>query len=125
MEQNPRYDKVTVDVAEGYHQVLDINEQKVAFTHGHMTGGGGDPGSKILSWWKGQMFGWLPPGDATILITAHYHHFRAIQQGDRTWLQCPAIDKSSDFSATTGLWAHPGVLTLTVSKDGWDNLSIL
>jgi len=125
MAQNPRYKKVKVDVATDFHQVLDIYGQKVAFTHGHMTGGGGDPTTKILNWWKGQMFGFLPPGESNILISAHYHHFRSLQQGDRTWFQCPAIDKSLDFTARTGLWAHPGVLTLTISKDGWDNLSIL
>ena len=125
MEQNPRYDKVTVDVSDDFHQVIEIYGIKVAFIHGHMTAGSGDPTNKILNWWKGQMFGWLPPGQAEILISAHYHHFRSMQQGDRTWFQCPAIDKSIDFKARTGLWAHPGVLTLTVGKDGWDNLSIL
>ena len=125
MEQNPRYDKVKVNVADDFHQVIEIYGIKVAFIHGHMTTGSGDPTNKILNWWKGQMFGWLPPGEAEILISAHYHHFRSMQQGDRTWFQCPAIDKSIDFKARTGLWSHPGVLTLTVGKDGWDNLSIL
>jgi hypothetical protein len=125
MAKNPRYKKVKVDVATGFHQVLDIYGKKVAFTHGHMTGGGGDPTTKILNWWKGQMFGWLPSGQAEILISAHYHHFRSLQQGDRAWFQCPSIDKSLDFTQRTGMWNHPGVLTLTVNKDGWDNLSIL
>ena len=125
MEQNPRYDNVKVNVADDFHQVIEIYGIKVAFIHGHMTTGSGDPTTKILNWWKGQMFGWLPPGEAEILISAHYHHFRSMQQGDRTWFQCPAIDKSIDFKARTGLWSHPGVLTLTIGKDGWDNLSIL
>ena len=66
MEKNPRYKKVKVDVATGFHQVLDIYGKKVAFTHGHMSGGGGDPTNKILNWWKGQMFGWLPSGHSVL-----------------------------------------------------------
>ena len=126
MEGNPRYKKVEVDVATDFHQVLEINGKKVAFSHVHMKGTqGGDISGKVVNWWKGQMFGLLEPGDANMLITAHYHHFRSLQQGDRVWFQCPSIDKSIDFTARTGYWDHPGVLTLTISKDGWDNLSIL
>ena len=55
-------------------------------------------------------------------ITGHYHHFRAKQQGDRTWFQSPSLDKSIDFTARSGMWSHPGVLTFTVNKKGWDNL---
>ncbi len=71
------------------------------------------------------MYGFLPAGDSKILVTAHYHHFRAKQQGDRTWFQSPSLDKSLDFTARSGMWSHPGVLTFTVNKKGWDNLKIL
>jgi hypothetical protein len=86
-----------------------------------MTGGGGNAEAKIEKWWKGQMYGFLPPGDSEILVTAHYHHLRMKQQGDRTWFQAPSIDKSIDFTERTGLWSHPGVLTFTISDKGWDN----
>ena len=90
----------------------------MAFTHGHMSTGSGNAEAKIESWWKGQMYGFLPPGNANILITAHYHHFRAKTQGDRHWFQCPSLDKSIDFTERTGLWSHPGVLTLLVNDRG-------
>jgi hypothetical protein len=90
-----------------------------------MSGGGGNAEAKIENWWKGQMYGFLPAKDAQILITAHYHHFRAKQQGDRTWFQAPSLDKSLDFTARSGLWSHPGVLTFTINKKGWDNLKIV
>ena len=123
MNANPkRYGKVEVNIPEGFHQTLIIKGKKVSFTHGHMTGGsGGNPENKIENWWKGQMYGFLPPGDAEILVTAHYHHLRMKQQGDRTWFQAPSIDKSIDFTERTGLWSHPGVLTFTISDKGWDN----
>ena len=119
MKANPeRYSKVEVNVPTGFHQTLVIKGKTVAFTHGHMTGGGGNPEAKIEKWWKGQMYGWLPVGQASILVTAHYHHFRAKTLGDRHWFQCPSLDKSIDFTQRTGLWSHPGVLTLLVNDRG-------
>tara|TARA_R110002020_G_scaffold4071_4_gene17939 strand:- start:954 stop:2132 length:1179 start_codon:yes stop_codon:yes gene_type:complete len=126
MKANPeRYKKVRVEVPTGFHQVLDVKGIKTGMTHGHMSGGGGNAEAKIESWWKGQMFGFLPAGECQILITGHYHHFRAKQQGDRTWFQSPSLDKSIDFTARSGMWSHPGVLTFTINKKGWDNLRIL
>jgi len=48
-----------------------------------------------------------------------------MQQGNRTWFQCPSIDASLDFTARTGMCSKPGVLTFTVDKDGWDNYKIV
>ena len=65
MSANPdRYAKVEVNIPEGFHQTLIIKGKKVSFTHGHITGGSGNPENKIENWWKGQMYGWLPPGYA-------------------------------------------------------------
>ena len=125
MEQNPRYKKVEVSIPKGFHHTLDIKGKTVAFTHGHMTAGGSGPEGKIMKWWQGQMFGELPSGDAEILVTGHYHHPRMLQQGARTWFQCPSIDASIDFTARTGMWSKPGVLTFTIDKDGWDNYKIV
>ena len=120
-----RYKSVRVEVPDGFHQVLDIKGKTCGWTHGHMTGGSGNPENKIENWWKGQMYGHLPAGNCEILITGHYHHFRSKQQGNRTWFQSPSLDKSIDFTERSGLWSHPGVLTFTVNKKGWDNLKIL
>ena len=126
MAANPdRYKKVEVIIPKGFHQVMTIKNIPCAWTHGHMSGGGSNAEVKIENWWKGQMYGFLPAKDAQILITAHYHHFRAKQQGDRTWFQAPSLDKSLDFTARSGLWSHPGVLTFTINKKGWDNLKIV
>ena len=120
-----RYKSVRVEIPDGFHQVLDIKGKTCGWTHGHMTGGSGNPENKIENWWKGQMYGHLPAGNCEILITGHYHHFRSKQQGNRTWFQSPSLDKSIDFTERSGLWSHPGVLTFTVNKKGWDNLKIL
>jgi hypothetical protein len=58
--------------------LLEIKGKAVAITHGHMTGGGAGPEGKIMKWWQGQMFGWLPSGAAEILVTGHYHHPRVL-----------------------------------------------
>ena len=126
MSANPeRYGHVEVNIPDGFHQNITVKGKTVAMSHGHMSSGSGNAEAKIENWWKGQMYGFLPPGDAEILVTAHYHHFRSKQQGDRTWFQCPSLDKSIDFTARTGMWSHPGVLTFTISNKGWDNLKIL
>ena len=121
-----RYKKVRVEVPDNFHQVLEIKGKKVAWTHGHMTGNSGtNPEIKIENWWKGQMYGFLPSGEAEILITGHYHHFRAKYQGDRAWFQSPSLDRSIDFTQRTGLWSHPAVLTFTINEKGWANVQLL
>ena len=125
MAQNPRYKKVNVILPTDYHHLLEIKGKAVAITHGHMTTGGAGPEGKIMKWWQGQMFGWLPSGAAEILITGHYHHPRMLKQGKRTWFQCPSIDSSKDFTARTGMWNDPGVLTFTIDKNGWSNYKIV
>tara|TARA_R110000787_G_scaffold46144_1_gene112147 strand:- start:2481 stop:3662 length:1182 start_codon:yes stop_codon:yes gene_type:complete len=120
-----RYKSVTVEIPDGFHQTMTIKNIPCAWTHGHMSGGGGNAEAKIENWWKGQMYGFLPAKDAQILITGHYHHFRSKMQGDRTWFQSPSLDKSIEFTARTGNWSHPGVLSFTVNNKGWDNLKIL
>ena len=120
-----RYNHVKVVVPDDYHLVLEIKGQNVAFTHGHFTMGGGDAWKKIENWWKGQMYGWLPSGSAEILVTGHYHHFRAVEQRGRTWFQVPALDDSLDFQARSGYATQRGVLTFTIDKNGWSNLQIL
>jgi len=121
-----RYKKVKVEIPEGFHVTTTVKGITCSYTHGHMAGGsGGNPETKIENWWKGQMYGFLPAMHSKILVTAHYHHFRAKQQGDRTWFQCGSLDKSIDFTERTGLWSHPAVLSFTVNAKGWDNLKIL
>jgi len=121
-----RYKKVIVEVPDNFHQVLKVKGKTCAWTHGHMTGNSGsNPEVKIENWWKGQMYGFLPSGQAEILVTGHYHHFRAKYQGDRAWFQAPSLDKSIDFTERTGLWSHPAVLTFTINEKGWANLELL
>jgi len=66
-----------------------------------------------------------PVGVARMVVHGHYHHFTAVQQGGRTIMGVPAMSPSDDFQTRTGYSTSMGVVTMTVTKDGWDNLKIL
>ena len=120
-----RYKHVQVVVPDDYHLVLEVKGIHIGFTHGHMTSGGGDAWIKMEKFWKGQMYGWLPIGGASVLVSGHYHHLRVVEQKGRTWIQAPSLDQSNEFTARTGYATTQGVLTFTVDENGWDNLRIL
>ena len=124
------YKNIKVVVPDSPHLLLDVKGYAMGFTHGHLTAGGGTPAKKIENWWKGQMFGLNEAGDnpvgvARMVVHGHYHHFTAVQQGGRTIMGVPAMSPSDDFQTRTGYSTSMGVVTMTVTKDGWDNLKIL
>lgn len=99
----------------------------VGLAHGHQAGfGSGEPMAKIHRWWRGQMDGRQPIGDADILVTGHYHHAFVAQRGARTHMGCPALDGGSDwFKHSSGLESPPGTLSFVVDGGGWHSLEIL
>lgn len=103
---------------------LDVCGTIVAFAHGHQF-----PKKKnefAWEWWDGQARGMKPAGDASVLVSAHRHHFVAQQRGVRTWLQSPTLDSGSTwFENTTGEASKPGVLTFTAGDGEWDHLKLL
>lgn len=103
---------------------LDVCGTVVAFAHGHQF-----PKKRnefAWEWWDGQARGMKPPGDATLLLSAHRHHLVMEQRGIRTWIQAPTNDSGSDwFEIRTGETTIPGTLTLVVGSDGWRDLQIL
>jgi hypothetical protein len=124
------YKNIKVVVPDSPHLLLDVKGYAMGFTHGHLTAGSGTPTKKIENWWKGQMFGLNEAGDnpvgvARMIVHGHYHHFTAVQQGGRTIMGVPAMSPSDDFQTRTGYSTSMGVVTMTVTKDGWDNLKIL
>lgn len=105
---------------------LDVKGRIVGLAHGHQAGGSGDPQKKVKEWWKNQMFGMRPVGDADIIVTGHFHHFSIIQNGPRTHFQCPTMDSGSQwFEEVAGVPTIAGTLTFLVGKDGWSDLEIL
>ena len=108
----PKYDTLTV--------TLDVAGTVVGFAHGHQMRG------KAVEWWKNMAHGQQDIGEATLLLTGHYHHLRVEQSGSKTWMQAPALDGGSTwFENSSGQAAPSGMLTLTVGNGGWDDLRIL
>lgn len=126
--ENPdRYGHVSYILPDGEDCTITLNMggQTVALTHGHVGATSGDPQNKLEKWWNGQMMGQQPAGDADVLVTAHYHHFRVIRKGSRTHLMLPSLDGGSPwFENQSGLESPPGMVTVVFSENGWDDLKI-
>jgi len=100
---------------------VDVAGTRLGFVHGHQfTNRDG-----AEKWLSGQAMGRNPIGDADLLISAHWHHFRALEFGaGRTWFQVPALDGGSDwFRQKTGASAPAGMLSLRVLDGAWSELT--
>lgn len=106
---------------------FDHDGKVIGLAHGHQAGfGSGDPRTKIHNWWKGQMDGQQPIGDADILVTFHYHHPWMIRRGSRTHFGSPALDGGSDwFKSATGQHAPASTLSFVVTGEGWSHMELL
>lgn len=84
----------------------------LGLTHGHVAGGSGVAEKKLRDWYQRQAGGKQPIGDADILVSGHYHHFRVADWGGCFWLQSPALDGGSDWwRAAMGEHSQAGMLT--------------
>lgn len=89
----------------------------IGITHGHVTRSGANAEGKLRSWWEKQAAGKQPIGDADVLVSGHYHHFRAADWGGCFWLQAPALDGGSEYwRVATGEVSEPGMLTFVTTK---------
>ena len=89
----------------------------LGITHGHVTRSGATAEMKLRSWWEKQAAGRQPVGDADVLVSGHYHHFRAADWGGCVWLQAPALDGGSEYwRVTTGETSEPGMLTFVMAE---------
>jgi predicted phosphodiesterase len=99
---------------------LDVAGTVTGMAHGHQTKGNAE------KWWAEQAHGCQPIGDATLLLTGHYHHFRAESPGAKTWVQIPALDGGSTwFRHRAGHDAPPGMVTMVVGAGSWSGLEVL
>lgn len=99
---------------------LDIAGTVVGFIHGHQARrGGATPRQKIETWWKGKQHAQHPIGDADILVSGHYHHAVLVEDGPRTWMQCPALALSRWWTEQGGAETKMGTLTFQVNDGGW------
>jgi predicted phosphodiesterase len=108
----PKYDTLTV--------TLEMCGTVVGLAHGHQCRG------KAVEWWKNMAHGQQDIGEATLLLTGHYHHLRIEQSGRKTWMQAPALDGGSTwFENSSGQAAPAGMLTMLVGKGWWQDVAVL
>jgi predicted phosphodiesterase len=92
---------------------IDLGGTILGMAHGHQ-------GKDMGKWLHGQATGRTPVGSADVLLTGHFHHFRADQVGPRLWIQVPAMDGGSAwFRDKSGLESPTGIVSLVVG-DGHD-----
>jgi hypothetical protein len=92
---------------------IDLGGTIVGMAHGHQA-------KDMGKWIAGQATGRTPVGSADILLTGHFHHFRADQVGPRLWIQVPAMDGGSAwFRDKSGLESPTGIVSLVVGE-GYD-----
>lgn len=102
----PQTDELTV--------ALDLNGTVTAHAHGHVW----RPG-KHFDWWKGQAFNRNSAfHGAHLLLAGHLHHEHIDSDGDRTFIQPPAMESESTWwRHSTGTTGAPGLI-VAVTKDG-------
>lgn len=105
----PTTDELTV--------VLDVAGTTVAHAHGHQW----RPG-KHFDWWRGQAFNRDSSlNNADLLLAGHLHHEFIEGDGDRLFMQVPAIESESTwYKHAKGTGGNPGLL-VAVTKDGVTN----
>jgi predicted phosphodiesterase len=113
--ENPNLSHVEFRYPSEDHSTLaiDLGGTILGLAHGHQS-------RDAAKWWHGQATGKTPVGSADVLITGHYHHFKANQVGPRLWLQVPAMDGGSAwFRDKSGLESPTGIVSLVVGN-GYD-----
>lgn len=107
---------------------VDVLGTKIGLAHGHQVN---NPNG-IEAWWTKQVFGAQATAEADILLTGHFHTFRAqpmgrsLQSGkNRWWLQAPTLDNGSDwFRNLQGSDSDAGLLVFQVDENGLDLSSL-
>lgn len=90
---------------------IDLGGTILGLAHGHQS-------NDMSKWLPGQATGKTAVGQADVLITGHYHHFRAQQLGPRLWIQLPAMDGGSAwFRDKKGLESPTGIVSLVVGPE--------
>jgi predicted phosphodiesterase len=113
--ENPALSHIKFYYPKPDHQTLalDLGGTILGLAHGHQA-------KDMGKWLHGQATGRTPVGSADVLLTGHFHHFRADQIGPRLWIQVPAMDGGSAwFRDKSGLESPTGIVSLVVG-DGYD-----
>jgi hypothetical protein len=112
-EENPALSHVKFYYPKPDNQTLalDLGGTILGLAHGHQA-------KDMGKWLHGQATGRTPVGSSDVLMTGHFHHFRADQIGPRLWIQVPAMDGGSAwFRDKSGLESPTGIVSLVVGEN--------
>lgn len=103
--------------------VIEVAGTRVAFHHGHHSGGP----LKHGDWWARQDHGRRPGWDADILVMGHYHTFNIGHSGNGRWIiSCSSSDNGSLWFTNKGGEASIAGMTAFAAANGkWMNAEIL
>lgn len=101
---------------------FETSGTKLAFNHGHQSGGLFRHGQ----WWGRQDHGRMPGWDADIMVFGHFHTEAVYQSGDGRWvIGCSSSDPGSDwYTNGTGEAALPGMTSFDVQDGQWFDMQI-
>lgn len=107
-----------------HSMAADFGGTIIGLHHGHMV----NRPEGIPDWWARQTHGAGAVADADILLTGHFHHFRAMPTGRnrlngkvKWWLQAPTLDNGSAwYRNRLGDDSDPGLMVFTVNENGFD-----
>lgn len=107
---------------------FDADGTILGLTHGHQV----NRPEQIPLWWAKQTHGGQPISQADVLVTAHFHHYRALPTGrnpytgrSKWWLQAPTLDNGSSWWRNNGGDdSDPGMLRFMVGADGFELNSV-
>lgn len=127
---NERFDGVKFLYPETWDETMavDVLGTRIGLAHGHQVS---NPNG-IEAWWTKQAFGAQATAEADVLVTGHFHTFRAQPMGrslksgrNRWWLQAPTLDNGSDwFRNLQGSDSDAGLLVFQVDEHGLDLQSL-
>lgn len=119
----PGYDhvKIVVPDRDDLTVTIETSGTIVGMAHGHQIKKNG-----AHAWWAAQGHARHRIGAADLLLTGHFHTFKADTDGQRTWIQAPTVDPGSPWwDQRNGGRTTQGTLTLLTSDRRWSELTIL
>lgn len=119
--RDPRMAGVSFMIAnEEMALTFDVQGHIFAATHGHVFAKqkGATPDQKAYEWYKNMAAGHHPVGDATVILTAHWHHDIVKNYGSLLLVQMPAVDNGSpEFADYSGTDCPAGMVTFMVTPE--------
>jgi predicted phosphodiesterase len=113
--ENPELAHVEFRYPSSGHQTLtvDVEGTMLGLFHGHQANQ-----NNVMKYLSQQAAGQTALGGADVWISGHFHNFRAMDIGERLWLQCPTTDPGSEwFRDRAGMESKPGLLTMVIGGE--------